>query len=417
MNIWVIKEGEPLPIDGQNGRIMRCGIICRMLAEQGHKVLWWSSTFSHQTKKKVRSQVCTEEISENYQIRLLDSSTVYKKNISFQRVIYNKEIANQFQKESETLIEPDIILCSYPTIDFAYAALRYGKKRRIPVVVDVRDLWPDIFTQPFPFFLKPFIHLAFFKYFKMSKQVIQDATAIIGVTPYVMDWVRRKGRIITELDHTVFLAYDLLQKNNEIKIENDFWKSQNIKLSDNIICYFGNIIDRIDFNTVFKAAQKLCKKNIPVKFVICGTGSYLNSLEQKTKKLGVFFFPGYINQVQIEELMNISIAGIIPYFNSRSDFVDAVPNKAIEYLAGGLPVISSLQGFLKNILSEYNCGLSYNNSNELAKDIELLILKKDEVSKMKGNARKLYQGKFTAKRVYGDLCVFLETLSKTHKFR
>ena len=44
-------------------------------------------------------------------------------------------------------LKPDIIVVSLPTIEFSYEACRYGEKNNVPVIVDVRDLWPDSFKQ------------------------------------------------------------------------------------------------------------------------------------------------------------------------------------------------------------------------------------------------------------------------------
>jgi len=40
-------------------------------------------------------------------------------------------------------VPPHIILCTLPTIDLYFATTIYGKKVRVPVVLDIRDMWPD----------------------------------------------------------------------------------------------------------------------------------------------------------------------------------------------------------------------------------------------------------------------------------
>lgn len=411
MRVWTIKEGEPLPLAGCHGRIMRCGIISRMLAERGHDVTWWSSTYSHQIKERVRPEACTEAVSANYKIKLIHAKTTYKKNISLARIRYHKQLAAQFTEEASKLDPPDIIYSSYPTIDFAYAAVRYGEEHNIPVVVDVRDFWPDIFIQPFPKAMHSFIRLVFKSYGKKAKYAITNATAVVGVVPFVFDWTLKKGREKNVLDHTVFLAYDNLSIDASNIKACDYCREIGLNPDDNIICFFGNITERVDFLTVINAAKILKEKGIDCKFVICGTGAYLPKLKQKAAKLNNIIFPGFIDQDKIAALMEISTAGILPYFN-REDFIEAVPNKAIEYLAGGLPVLSSLQGHLKTILSENRCGIVHTTADELARNIELLLDNKDVIIQMKNNAKDLYTRNFTADKVYGDFCDFLELLKK-----
>lgn len=409
MRVWLIKEGEPLPLEGCTGRIMRCGIISRMLAERGHDVTWWSSTYSHQMKKYIRPEECTENVLENYKIKLLHAKTVYKRNISLSRIIYHKQLAKKFLEEAYALEKPDVIYCSYPTIDFAFAAVKYAIENNVPVIVDVRDYWPDIYVQPFPKVIHPWVRLLFKNYEKMARYAIQNATTIVGVVPFAIDWARGKGRKENNLDHTVFLAYDQLSTDECEFSAYNYWSNMGLAQDDNIICYFGNIIDRVDFNSVISAAKILKEKGIKCKFVICGNGAYLRELIEKTVDLN-FIFPGFIDQNKIETLMQISIAGLLPYFNT-DDFFNAVPNKAIEYLAGGLPILSSLQGYLKIILDKNDCGLTHANGEELAHNIDCLINQEEKLLNMKSNAKSLYKSDFTADEIYGGFCEFITSLA------
>ena len=50
MRAWLIQTGEPLPIDGEFPRLLRTGFLAQQLADRGHHVTWWCSTFNHWTK-------------------------------------------------------------------------------------------------------------------------------------------------------------------------------------------------------------------------------------------------------------------------------------------------------------------------------------------------------------------------------
>ncbi len=48
MRVWLIQRAEPTPHDNCGTQsAMRMGILARMLANHGHQVLWWTSTFDH----------------------------------------------------------------------------------------------------------------------------------------------------------------------------------------------------------------------------------------------------------------------------------------------------------------------------------------------------------------------------------
>src|ERR1700719_3619345 len=71
MNAWIVAAGEPLPIAPAVGRLLRAGILCRMLAEQGHRVTWWTSTFDHFQKRHYFANDNVVPICSNFTIRLL----------------------------------------------------------------------------------------------------------------------------------------------------------------------------------------------------------------------------------------------------------------------------------------------------------------------------------------------------------
>lgn len=51
MNIWIVSEGEPLPIDGESVRLRRMGQLSQLLSEKGHDVHWFCSNYHHYKKK------------------------------------------------------------------------------------------------------------------------------------------------------------------------------------------------------------------------------------------------------------------------------------------------------------------------------------------------------------------------------
>jgi len=52
MKIWLVTIGEPVPVhEGVRDRLCRTGYFAHLLANHGHNVVWWTSTFDHFRKK------------------------------------------------------------------------------------------------------------------------------------------------------------------------------------------------------------------------------------------------------------------------------------------------------------------------------------------------------------------------------
>lgn len=406
--VWVIKEGEPLPLNNSNGRLMRTGMLAKLFSEMGSVVTWWSSTYLHYEKRYVSGVQQTLQVNPKLTLTLLHSSNGYQKNISIKRIKYSKDLALEFKKQSRQEEKPDIIYCSWPLIDLAYEAVRYGKKHNVPVVIDIRDFWPDIFIQPFPKWLQPIAKLGInFLLKRKVSYVMKSADAIVGVIPKALEFAESYGRELKSTDHVVHLAYDnnLVSEEATIRADN-FWRAQGLSGAQCIISYVGTISNRIgDFDTLIEAAAKCTDSSI--MFVFCGTGNYLAELTERCIDLKNVIIPGYRNRAEIQVLLKLSSFGLLAYRNT-DDFIDSLPNKFGEYLSQGLIILSSLKGSSRRILEKERCGAYYENAKSLLESITKINSSPFDKQRMSQNALNLFHREFDASRVYSDFYKFLE---------
>ena len=47
MKVWLFQTSEPLPIKGDNMRLLRTGMMAEALTNRGHEVVWFTGTFNH----------------------------------------------------------------------------------------------------------------------------------------------------------------------------------------------------------------------------------------------------------------------------------------------------------------------------------------------------------------------------------
>ena len=55
-NIWIVGVGEPLPVDGKNERLHRCGKQAQFLSKF-YNVKWITSDFNHSKKNLVMVKI------------------------------------------------------------------------------------------------------------------------------------------------------------------------------------------------------------------------------------------------------------------------------------------------------------------------------------------------------------------------
>src|SRR5206468_2647153 len=98
----------------------------------------------------------------------------YRKNISVRRLVNHVQIARNFRREAAHCVAPDIVITALPTVELAYEAVRYARAIRIPALVDIRDLWPDILVDAAPRAVRPFGRLG------LSYMFAQARSALVG---------------------------------------------------------------------------------------------------------------------------------------------------------------------------------------------------------------------------------------------
>lgn len=416
MRIWLIKVGEEIPDDPGTPRMVRTGILARLLAERGHEVTWWNSTFSHQRKIQRFNSTTEMRSRDGYRLVLL-AGQPYRRNISVRRVLNHRETAHEFRRCIEQETVPDIIVCSYPLIELAEAATSYASKNGVPIVVDFRDKWPDAFEELVPKGLtwttRPFID----RLARKRAKIVREATSIVGITDEFVSWaLAADKRCKGPLDRAFHLAVDPSPPLPAQIAEGDaFWDSQGIVANTHHLvgCYMGTLSRRLDLKTLVLGALQLSPdEQSRIKLVICGRGDVdaeLRAIKASAPRGAPHvLLPGWRNAGEIAALLKRSHFGLLPY-PSLPDFLASYPNKVGEYLSEGLPILTGLQGATHDLLQKTGVRIGYEtgNSNSLAESLRQLLAEPDQLREMKSRAKGLFESKFNPTVIYDAYCEHL----------
>lgn len=405
MKIWIVSDGEPLPSDNSKVRLRRMGNLANILNKRGHEILWFSSNFDHYNKKFRSIDDKVTYIDDKYMLLLL-ATRGYKKNVSLQRFIHFKMIAKKFKTYSEKLSKPDIIISTLAPIEVSKAVKEFSEQYKIPLIIDIRDLWPDIYFEVTPKSTHVFIKMLVSKTKRDLFKILNKDTSIIGVTSkfleYGLEIGKRKRHSNDRIFHTAYPSNHLLESKN--KFENH-WSKYNIKKDDFIVSFVGNFGKQFELETVFESINQL--KDTNIKFVLCGTGEKYEKYKEKTMNNDNVILPGWINKDEIGSLLTNSDIGIAPYINSKNFRLNC-PNKFGEYLASKLPILVSVDGVMNELLKENNCGFMYKESHDLSSKIKKYYLDQNLLKEHKNNSYCLYKKSFDVETVYHEFADFIE---------
>lgn len=415
MRAWVIKTGEPvpyLPVESDD-RLFRAGLMAQTLVDAGHEVTWWTAQFHHQFKH--HRDVQPDRVlrpSEAGPDMVFLSSRGYRSHVTPARFLDHAQVRRGFLRLARNLPRPDVIICAWPTIDLAYAATTFGRAHGIPVVLDIRDLWPDIFYER----IAAKTGLPFKGYFwpweRMGKRAMQNANAVISITQGMLDWAHtRFARETTNHDRVFYQS----QSATPAVPDAEFWQARRVDLAapKTRLVWSGTLISELDIQTLLAAIETLPQSATDkLEFVFCGLGDLTPRIEEMAARLPHMIYAGWVSQNALSALYEASHIGMMCYLD-RFDFQLSIPNKVADFTRSGLRVLTNLDGELGRVLGPHDILIRYKTGD--ADDLGAVLRRiADEPERYRGKTdagRRIFSELFDAKVVMADFVRHVEGIA------
>jgi len=380
---------------------MRTAMLADKLLERGHSVYWWASAFEHQRKMWISDESKAFRLSENFTIHVLKGCG-YKTNISIRRYIDHLIIARKFRHRIQNSEPPDLIIASTPCYHMAYEGFRYANRNKTPIVVDIRDLWPDIFLAPnWNSIFKLGLQMALRKDFKKVSTFLRNADALTAMSQGCLDWgLKKVGRTQSAKDRVFYLGYKR-NRNENLSKRRDF--SSPAKKMFLFIGTFGN---SYELELILEAAKRFQDDGRrAVCFTLAGTGQQYQEIKERAAKLKNVTLPGWLEEPALNQLLAAAWAGIVPC----KSVIDAAPNKVFEYLSAGLPLISSLEGEVAEMIDRHMIGINYRSGDaeDLFNAINKLASQAALREKMSANSHVFFKDHGDAENIYSDFADYI----------
>lgn len=381
----------------------RFGYLAEFLTEMGYQVDLITTTFQHWEKAQRDLRKIKKDVKAGtypYKLRFIYEPG-YRKNIDPLRVISHKMAAKNLKKMLEKGPSDgkdyDLIYAEIPPNDVALAAAEYARKKGIPFVADVNDLWPEAMRMVLDI---PVISDALFYPLKRdAEKVYSLVSGVVGTSDEYRDRPgQNQNRDIPKV--TVYVGNEIKEFDQgakehmeaAAKPEGEFWVS-----------YAGTIGTSYDIRTMILAGEELARRGHPeIQIKILGDGPLKEELENLAKE---------------RQIENVEFVGYAPYeemaaYLKQSDilvnsFVKKAPQSIVtkigDYLAAGKPMINTCMskefrakvkkdGFGINIMPE--------DVNILADAILKLYQNEEQRIRMGKRAREVAEAEFDRPEAY-----------------
>lgn len=254
---------------------------------------------------------------------------------------------------------PDIIYASSPELFSTYFSILFAKKHKLPIIVEIRDLWPESIVEYSNFSKKNIIIKLLYRleewiYYKSDKLIF----TFEGSKEYIINqkWdINSGGRI--DLNKIEYI-------NNGVDLEK--FKSSKDGLADNLlesnkfkVVYTGSIRRVNSIFLIVEAAKVLKERGVnDVDFIIYGDGTERENLIKRCTELNLenIHFRKHVDKKFIPNILKKADATIIVGQHDSMNKYGMSANKVFDYMAAGKPIISNLDVGYDKIL-KYNCGI------------------------------------------------------------
>lgn len=299
----------------------------------------------------------------------------YRHNLSIMRLLSHFYFSVKTKRILDE-INPGIIYCMFPPNYLVSEISKYKLKRKVKVILDCFDFWPESLLGPTD---RRVYKFPFSVWRNMREKNLRTADLIVCCTSQMKDYYAKQN-------YPVQLLWPSISRLPIQVCKTD--------VSDSItFCIIGMINHIIDIELVidFLGGIAASKK---VNLHIIGEGDNLPMLESKLMVGGV----------------NVIKHGVIFDFEKKWDIISQcnfglnIPKekinsgmalKMVEYLSFGLPVINSGMGDSKQLIAERHLGFNLNRSN--CTEVARLILQitSDNIMAMSNNCNSTYETFFS----------------------
>ncbi|MEO7798853.1 MAG: glycosyltransferase family 4 protein [Opitutaceae bacterium] len=412
MNIWICIAYDPLPRIDSTTRLLRYGTLAQQLAGAGHSVVFWTSTFDHWRKQQRFNSDHAEVIDSKFRIELLHSPG-YRRNISWARVRHNRTLARRFMERAASFEKPDIIFAGIPCLELTEAAANYAKFHRVPFNVDIQDIWPEVYVSVLPRALRFVGRAALHSEFARTRRILRGAQAITAVSQEYLAWARKLRDAPGPNDGVFHLGYPLPDESvlASARARAPEFLARFAIPADRILATFlGQFAASYDIDTLIDAARKLDGSPSNVHFVLAGNGDKFARAQRRARGIRSLTLTGWLERNDTITLLQQSHIGLAAYSRRAPQ---SLPYKPFEYMAHGLPIVCSLRGELKALITDHAVGRYYvaGDANSLAEAIQRLAGDANCRGKAGLQARALFNRQFDASAITERLIAHLNRLA------
>ncbi|MEL1229472.1 MAG: glycosyltransferase family 4 protein [Candidatus Neomarinimicrobiota bacterium] len=255
-------------------------------------------------------------------------------------------------------MRPDVIYAYHPPLTVGISASIIKLFRRVPVILDIQDMWPD--TLKASGMIKSLHVLGLVS--KICNLIYSSVNKIVVLSPGFKKLLIDRGVPNSKIEIIYNWADEKVLRNINDQASEELASIDGFK-----IMFAGNIGKAQGLNVILDAALLLKVEEPRAQFIILGRGLELNELKRSAAAMNldnIHFLP-QVGMEKVGYFLNSADALLI-HLNSNPLFEITIPSKTQAYMAVGKPIIMGVRGDAANLVSGADCGFCFEPENSAA---------------------------------------------------
>lgn len=250
------------------------------------------------------------------------------------------------------LPKADVCIATSPQIFCGYVGVWYKRLRRVPLVVEIRDIWPESMFAVGAKVPKIGVRILEVIERTMYRSCNHLVTVGEGYRQRLLEKGVPEGKMSIVMNGTDLEMFSPRPANAELL--------SRYKLSDKfVVSYIGTVGMACGLSTVLDAAERLASAGErDVVFAIVGDGAERANLESQVKIRGLenVVFTGRQPKSSMPDWVASSDANLV-HLKKTQLFTTVMPSKIFESAGCQRPIIMGVDGFAKKLVMEAGAGL------------------------------------------------------------
>lgn len=267
-------------------------------------------------------------------------------------------------------LDADILFATSTPLTIALPAVPASRKKRIPMVFEVRDLWPEM-----PIAVGALKNpLLRFAAHRLEHWAYHNAEAVVALSPGMKEGVLRTGypakrvAVIPNSSDNVELQHNA-QAGAKFRAERE-WLGERP-----LLVYAGTLGQINGVEYMIPVARELLRANSDVRILLVGRGAEKDRIIEQAKQAGVLNKNLFIEEMIPKKDMPALLSAATLASNLVVDLPQARANSANKFfdtLAAGRPIFLNHGGWMHEMVQAKGCGLALwrRSAEEVAAELD-----------------------------------------------